>query len=79
LYQAQLFRFAVPVQTVAATPSDIELSSKVVFMKRGKQFGLSAQQKMDVWRRRKAGGAGLNVAKWGVGAASLATYPCEDA
>ena len=27
----------------------------VVFMKRGKRFGLSAEQKIDVWRRWKAG------------------------
>jgi hypothetical protein len=28
---------------------------KVVFMKPGKRFGLSAEQKLDVWRRWKAG------------------------
>jgi hypothetical protein len=50
-----LFRFRLPVQTVAATPSGIRLLSKVVFMKPGKRFGLSAEQKVDVWRRWKAG------------------------
>jgi hypothetical protein len=45
----------VPVQTVDATPSGIKLFSKVVFMKQGKRFGLSAEQKLDVWRRWKAG------------------------
>jgi Helix-turn-helix domain len=45
----------VPAQTVDATPSDIKLFSKVVFMKRGKRFGLSAEQKIDVWGRWKAG------------------------
>src|SRR5262250_2187710 len=45
----------MPVQTVDATPSDIKLLSKVVFMKLGKRFGLSAEQKIDVWRRWKAG------------------------
>jgi hypothetical protein len=40
---------------VDATPFDIKLFSKVVFMKRGKRFGLSAEQKIDVWRRWKAG------------------------
>jgi hypothetical protein len=36
------------VQTVDATPSGIRLLSKVVFMKPGKRFGLSAEQKIDV-------------------------------
>ena len=45
----------LPVQTVDATPSGIKLFSKVVFMKRGKRFGLSAEQKSDVWRRWKSG------------------------
>jgi IS30 family transposase len=45
----------VSVQTVDATPSGIKLFSKVVFMKQGKRFGLSAEQKSDVWRRWKAG------------------------
>jgi hypothetical protein len=45
----------VPVQTVDATPSGIKLFSRVVFMKQGKRFGLSAEQKLDVWRRWKAG------------------------
>ena len=43
------------VQTVDATPSGIKLLSKVVFMRRGRRFGLSAEQKIDVWRRWKAG------------------------
>ena len=50
-----LFRFCVPVQTVDATPSGIKLFSKVVFMRPGRRFGLSAEQKCDVWRRWKAG------------------------
>ena len=45
----------MPVQTVDATPSGIKLFSKVVFMKQGRRFGLSAEQKLDVWRRWKAG------------------------
>src|SRR6202451_4177531 len=45
----------MPVQTVDATPSGINLFLKVVFMKPGKRFGLSAEQKLDVWRRWKAG------------------------
>src|ERR1700721_1717977 len=44
----------LPVQTVDATPSGINLFLKVVFMKPGKRFGLSAEQKVDVWRRWKA-------------------------
>src|ERR1700683_4639715 len=47
--------FVVPIQTVDATPSGIKLFFKVVFMKPGKRFGLSAEQKIDVWRRWKAG------------------------
>jgi hypothetical protein len=41
----------VPAQTVDATPSDVNLFSKVVFMKQGRRFGLSAEQKGDVGRR----------------------------
>src|SRR6202171_2227871 len=48
-------RLVVPVQTVDATPSGIKLFSKVVFMNQGRRFGLSAEQKLDVWRRWKAG------------------------
>jgi hypothetical protein len=48
-------RFVVPGQTVDATPSGIKLFSKVVFMRPGRRFGLSAEQKCDVWRRWKAG------------------------
>ena len=40
---------------VDATPSGIKLFLKVVFMKQGQRFGLSAEQKSDVWRRWKAG------------------------
>src|SRR6267142_1866740 len=46
---------SLPVQTVDATPSGMKLFSKVVFMKQGRRFGLSAEQKLDVWRRWKAG------------------------
>src|SRR5260370_41362679 len=49
------FRLVLSVQTVDATPSGIKLFSKVVFMKQGKRFGLSAEQKSDVWRRWKSG------------------------
>src|ERR1700730_8844144 len=48
-------RLRLPVQMVDATPSAIKLFSKVVFMKQGRRFGLSAEQKLDVWRRWKAG------------------------
>ncbi len=50
-----LFRKYVPAQPVDATPSGIKLFSKVVSMRAGKRFGLSAEQKSDVWRRWKAG------------------------
>jgi hypothetical protein len=39
----------VPAQVVDATPSGIKLFSKVVFMKQGRRFGLSAVQKNDCW------------------------------
>src|SRR5258706_16361624 len=52
---SSLLRLPLPVQTVDATPSGIKLFSKVVFMKQGKRFGLSAEQKSDVWRRWKSG------------------------
>ena len=52
---APLVRFALPIQTVDATPSDIKLFLKVVFMKQGRRFGFSAEQKLDVGRRWKAG------------------------
>ncbi len=45
----------MPVQTVVATPSGIKQFSKVVFMKPGRRFGLTAEQKIDLWRRWKAG------------------------
>ena len=38
-------RLPVPVQTVDATPSGIKLFSKVVFMKQGRRFGLSASRR----------------------------------
>ena len=38
-------RLGLSVQTVDATPSGIKLFSKVVFMKQGKRFGLSAEQR----------------------------------
>ena len=53
--QYPLYRLALSAQTVDATPSGIKLISKVVFMRLGKRFGLSAEQKNDVWRRWKAG------------------------
>ena len=34
-----------------ATPSDV----KVVFMRQGRRYGLSAEQRTDIWRRWKAG------------------------
>ncbi|HUL33410.1 MAG TPA: hypothetical protein VL128_05975, partial [Candidatus Eisenbacteria bacterium] len=49
------FYLVVPVQTVDATPSGIKQFSKVVFMRPGIRFGLSAEQKTDVWRRWRAG------------------------
>jgi hypothetical protein len=45
----------VPVQSVDATLSRIKLFSKVVFMKQGRRFGFSAEQKLDVRRRWKEG------------------------
>src|SRR5271167_1764057 len=54
-FQYDLVRLTLPVQTVDATPSGIKQFSKVVFMKQGRRFGLSAEQKSDVWRRWKAG------------------------
>ena len=48
-------RLPVPVQTVDATPSGIKLFSRVVFMKQGRRFGFSEEQKLNVWRRWKAG------------------------
>jgi hypothetical protein len=38
-------------QAVDATPS----GGKVVLMRQGRQYGLSAGQKADIWQRRKAG------------------------
>ncbi|RXH54070.1 Mobile element protein [Granulicella sibirica] len=42
-------------QPVDATPSDLDHFSEVVLMRRGRQFGLSAEQKAEIWRRWKAG------------------------
>ena len=49
------FRLRLSVQTVDATPSGIKQFSKVVFMRQGRRFGFSAEQKVDVWRRWKEG------------------------
>ena len=38
-------------QPVDATPSELE----VVFMKQGRRYGLSVEQKADIWRRWRAG------------------------
>ncbi|HUL33188.1 MAG TPA: hypothetical protein VL128_04850, partial [Candidatus Eisenbacteria bacterium] len=51
----EFVQLEVPVQTVDATPSGIKQFSKVVFMRPGIRFGLSAEQKTDVWRRWRAG------------------------
>jgi hypothetical protein len=51
----ELYRLPLSAQTVDATPSGIKQFSKVVFMKPGRRFGLSVEQKCDVWRRWKAG------------------------
>jgi hypothetical protein len=45
----------VPAQAVDATPSGINLFSKVVFMKQRRRFRLSVERKSDVWRRWKVG------------------------
>jgi IS30 family transposase len=45
------YRKAVPAQRVDATPSEV----KVVFMRQGRRYGLSAAQRTDIWRRWKAG------------------------
>jgi hypothetical protein len=45
----------VPAQPVDATPSDMNSFSKVVFMAQGKRDGLSTEQRIDMWRRWKAG------------------------
>src|SRR5258707_8782372 len=58
-YSTQLSPFGFPKsvrpQPVDATPSGINLLSKLVFMTQGKRFGLSAVQKSDMWCRWKAG------------------------
>jgi hypothetical protein len=41
----------LPAQRVDATPSEV----KVVFMRQGRRYGLSAAQRTDIWRRWKAG------------------------
>ena len=45
------FRFAGRSQPVDATPSDV----KVVIVRQGRRYGLSAAQRTDIWRRWKAG------------------------
>src|ERR1700687_6319964 len=50
-----IFRSQMRAQSVDATPSGIKLFSKVVFMRPGRRFGLSAAQKSEMWRRWKAG------------------------
>src|SRR4029077_15258625 len=50
-YRDEPFRFRMPAQPVDATPSGIKLFSKVVFMKQGRRFGFSEEQKLNVWRR----------------------------
>src|ERR1039458_750828 len=42
-------------QPVGATPSDMNSFSKVVFMAQGKRNRLSTEQRIDMWRRWKAG------------------------
>src|SRR5580698_1036603 len=41
----------LPAQPVDATPSDV----KVVIMRQGRRYGLSAAQSIDLWRLWKAG------------------------
>jgi hypothetical protein len=45
----------VPAQPVDATPSDMNSFLKVVFMAQGKRDRLSTEQRIDMWRRWKAG------------------------
>jgi hypothetical protein len=40
---------------VDATPSDVDHFFEVVLMRQGRRYGLSAEQKADIWRRWKAG------------------------
>jgi IS30 family transposase len=42
-------------QLVDATPSDLDHFLEVVLMRQGRRYGLSAEQKADIWRRWKAG------------------------
>jgi hypothetical protein len=52
----RIYRKPVRAQPVDATPSDRNhLFLEVVFMRPGRRYGLSAAQKMDIWRRWKAG------------------------
>ena len=46
-----------------ATPSGINLLSKVVSMAEGKRFGLSTVQKSDLWFRGKAGQSLLEIGR----------------
>ena len=50
-----LVRNAGRSQPVDATPSDMNSFSKVVFMAQGKRERLSTEQRIDLWRRWKAG------------------------
>jgi hypothetical protein len=50
------YRKPVPVQPVDATPSDRnQFFLEVVLMRQGRRYGLSAEQRTDIWRRWKAG------------------------
>jgi hypothetical protein len=42
-------------QPVDATPSGMNSFSKVVIMRQGRRYGLSAAQSIDIWRLWKAG------------------------
>src|ERR1700722_12969177 len=42
-------------QPVDATPSDLDHFLEVVLMRQERRYGLSAEQKADIWRRWKAG------------------------
>jgi hypothetical protein len=53
-------QLSVWTQQVDATPSGINLLSKMVSMAQGKRAGLSATQKSDMWCRWKAGQCQLN-------------------
>src|SRR5277367_3369544 len=46
---------SVCIQQVVATPSEVRVSLKVVFMAQGKRAEVSEAQRVDIWRRWKAG------------------------